>query len=210
MKVIKRIADNVVLFAGDDVALDAEGASGAGWVAAFVTTDGHVVDNAQQLPDGFAGGCFTYSAGVWAMLPEVQAQADAAAAAQLVAGRAALVLRIDADVDAIYGAVLGNRAQEYTLAEEHALAYEAAGFTGTVPGSVEAWAAATHGTAQWAAESIIATATAWRAAQATIRAQRLLRKEQARISADQHALDTVAVQWAGFVSVARAQLGLPT
>lgn len=58
-----------------------------------------------------------------------------------------------------------------------------------------------------AADDILAQAMAWRGAQAQIRAQRLLRKEQARNAVDAPALDAVAQGWAAFVVAVRAQLG---
>ncbi len=165
-----------------------------------------------QAPPAFDAGTHRLGMAVaaegkfqWDLLP----LDPAAIAERLQVSRAALIARIDADADAIYGAVLGNRAQEYTLAESEALAYQAAGYAGAAPASVQAWADAKAATAQWAADDILATAAAWRGAQAAIRANRLLRKEQARTSADSEAVAQVAAQWAGFIAAVRAQLGLP-
>jgi len=129
-------------------------------------------------------------------------------AAQLATASAALVKQIDADTDALYAAVIGNRAAEYTVAEAEATAFAGGEYQGTVPASVASWATAKGWTAQAAADDIIATATAWRTAQAAIRAARLLRKEQARTAADLAALATTRAQWAGFVAAVRAQLGV--
>lgn len=122
---------------------------------------------------------------------------------------AGVLTKIDADVDLIYGAVLGNRGPEYDLAEQDATAYKNAGYTGSVPASVASWVAANAGkTAQWAADDILATAAAWRAAQAQIRATRLVSKAAARATADVAGLVPVLTQWAIFVAAARAQLGV--
>jgi hypothetical protein len=130
-------------------------------------------------------------------------------AAQLATASAALVKQIDADTDALYAAVIGNRAAEYTVAEAEATAFADGGYTADpAPASVASWATAKGWTAQAAADDIIATATAWRTAQAAIRANRLLRKEQARTAADLAALTTTRAQWAGFVAAVRAQLGV--
>lgn len=134
--------------------------------------------------------------------PEVIA---AEAASAILTARTALLKQIDADTDAIYLAVQGYRGPEYMLAETDATAYKDAGYTGTVPSSVQSWATAKSQTAQWAADDILATAAAWRTAQASIRAQRLARKEQARTAAD---LAPVATGWAGFVAAIRAALGV--
>jgi hypothetical protein len=119
--------------------------------------------------------------------------------------RAALLKKIDADTDAIYLAVQGNRGPEYQLAETDAIAYKAAGYTGTVPASVQSWATAKAQTAQWSADDILTTATAWRGAQASIRANRLARKEAARTASD---LSPVTTQWDGFVKAIKTALGV--
>lgn len=121
---------------------------------------------------------------------------------------ASAILRIDIDTDAIYGAVLGNRAQEYTLAEADATAYKSAGYPGTVPASVQCWATAKSWTARQAADDILATASAWRLAQAAIRAQRLSSKEAVRATIDAAGVNTAMEGWAGFVAVIRGQLGI--
>ena len=146
--------------------------------------------------------------GNWVHAWKVDAIPAEVIAASLVTERNTLVAKIDADVDLIYAAVMGNRVSEYALAEDEALAYQAAGYPITVPASVQGWAAAKVQTAAWAADSIIATAAAWRAAQGSIRGERLLRKEQAKNAIDVVALETVKTQWSGFVTAVRGQLGL--
>ena len=123
--------------------------------------------------------------------------------------QAAALLKIDADVDAIYAAALGQRQSEYALAESEAAAYKAAGYPATpVPSSVQSWATAKVQTATWAANDILTTASGWRGAQASIRAGRLARKEGARAATSPAALDTVMASWAGFVTAMRGALGL--
>ncbi len=120
------------------------------------------------------------------------------------------LLKIDADVDAIYGAVLGNRAQEYSLASTEAQTYKAAGYTGTVPGSVQSWAIAKGWTAAQATDDILATAAQWVGAQSAIRAARLARKEQIRATTNDAASRlSVMTAWNQFVSYIRGQLGIP-
>ena len=118
------------------------------------------------------------------------------------------VAKIDADTDAIYGAALGNRGEEYTRAATEAQAYKDAGYTGTVPASVQSWATAKSWTATQAADDILATATQWIKAQAAIRAARLVSKEQVRNAADAAELAGVLGAWANFVGVIRGQLGV--
>ena len=120
----------------------------------------------------------------------------------------ALIKKIDSDVDEIISAVIGNRASQYEGAEREALAYKAAGYTGTVPPKVQAWATAKNQTATWAADSQIATSTGWRNAENALYAKRLLLKELARNAANSVALATVQAEWELFVSDIRSQLGV--
>lgn len=120
----------------------------------------------------------------------------------------ACLLKIDADTDVIYGAMLGNRAEEYMLAATESQAYKVAGYTGTVPGSVQSWATAKGWTATQAADDILATAAQWIGAQSAIRAQRLLRKEQVRTATDAAGITAAMAAWEGFVAVMRGQLGI--
>jgi hypothetical protein len=130
-------------------------------------------------------------------------------AAKLETEKANFVYQIDADTDSIIRAVIGERASEYELAEKEATSYKAAGYPATpVPGSVSSWATAKGWTNTAAADNILATATGWRTAQATIRADRLLRKQHAVDAVDVTALDGVKASWAAFLVTIKGQLGL--
>lgn len=156
------------------------------------------------LPADYAPGRYSYDAGVFVVLP-----IDAAV---LAAAVAAFLRQVDADTDSIYAACIGNRQSEYDQAEADALAYRAAGDTGTVPASVQSWATAKGWTATQATTDILATATLWRSAQASIRAARLLRKEGARNAedtADAAAFDVAKAAWGSSVTAIRTSLGLP-
>ena len=124
------------------------------------------------------------------------------------AEKAASILQIDADTDSLIRSVIGERGSEYELAEREASAYKASGYPVTVPSSVSAWATAKGWTAKEAADSIIATATDWRSAQSTLRAERLLRKEQARTALDATALDAIKAQWEAFMVALKLQLNV--
>lgn len=137
----------------------------------------------------------------------------AAKSSALAAAKAAAVVRIDADADAIRSAVIGQRATEYQTALEQAQAYVDASYAGAVPSYVKSWVDAKAGggvtwTGKQAADDILVTGTAWLGAEAAIRAARLLRKEQARAAADLAAVTTIMSAWAGFVAAIRVQLGL--
>lgn len=119
------------------------------------------------------------------------------------------IAKIEFDTDAIYGDVLGNRAEEYTRAAKDAQAYKDAAYTGPVPASVQSWATAKNWTPTQATDDILTTAGQWVAAQEAIRAARLLRKEQCRSAANNPAARAAAMAaWAGFVGAIRSQLGL--
>jgi hypothetical protein len=117
-----------------------------------------------------------------------------------------LLKKVDADVDLIYAAAIGNRATEYSEAELQANAFKAALYTGTVPPFVANWLANnTKGltTAQEATDDIIAQANAWRGAASAIRANRLTAKKN--ITND---VPTAMQQWGGFVAAIRGSLGI--
>lgn len=130
----------------------------------------------------------------------------AAIEAELPARKARLITKIDSDVDFVYETLLGRRSNEYTEAERQALAYIAANYTGTVPAFVADWAAAESQTATWAADSIAAKATAWRAAQASMRANRLQHKSSARNAATIAALETVEAAWNAYFAALKTSL----
>jgi uncharacterized protein YkwD len=138
-------------------------------------------------------------------LAELAAIAAQEAARVLAAERKALLLKIDNDTDAIYRAVLGDRATEYMEADVDAKAYKKDGYTGTVPDSVASWAAATGKSATWATDDILDTARGWRQAKSSIRATRLTCKERAKVEAD---LKPIDAQWAGFVVAIKTALGV--
>lgn len=66
MKIVKRSADNVVLFVGNDLVLDEQGLRGAGWTfRSNIDPNELVLDEAAEIPEGFVGGGWAYAGGVW-------------------------------------------------------------------------------------------------------------------------------------------------
>jgi|SRR6478672_909688 len=123
--------------------------------------------------------------------------------------KAKLIRRIDAEVDGIYAAVIGNRGPEYEDAATEAQAFKNAGYpAGAIPPSVSSWATPKGWTAQQAADDILMEAAKLSAAKQAIRQNRLARKEEARNASTPAALATAAAQWDGFVAALRVQLGL--
>lgn len=64
----KRIADDVVLFVGDGLFLDATGLTGPGWRAPQITNADHVLVAPVVLPADFRGGGYTLVGAVWTKL----------------------------------------------------------------------------------------------------------------------------------------------
>lgn len=120
--------------------------------------------------------------------------------------QAAAVREIDGTVDAIYAAVIGNRAQEYLAAEQAARSFAAAEFAGPVPEPVASWADASGMTSQAAAQDILAQAAAWTSARDLMRRQRLLHKRQAVQAPTAAALGVVLGNWRAFVLQLRSML----
>lgn len=132
----------------------------------------------------------------------------AAEASALAVAKASAARKIDADADAVYLAVVGNRATEYAQAEKEALQFQSAGYEAPVPSCVAAWASAKGWTAQVACDDILTTAQLWKGAQAAIRAARLGKKEQAKACADQSAVTVVLAAWTAAIAAIRSQLGI--
>lgn len=126
----------------------------------------------------------------------------------LVDKKVALLLKIDIDTDAIYGAVVGNRGHEYTDAEAQAVAFKTGAGALLAGNKVQSWATAKSWSATQAADDIIAQAAAWRSAEDAIRANRLAKKEAAKSAANTTALIAIETAWDAFVVAIKSQLGL--
>lgn len=99
----------------------------------------------------------------------------------LGAARLCAAQQIEDSADNARVSVVGNslRVVEYQLAEQEAQAFQAAGFEGEVPATVQAWVDAAGLEPQAAAENILAEAAKWKEALYAIRAARLKGKQQA-------------------------------
>ncbi|WP_394780590.1 hypothetical protein [Undibacterium sp.] len=120
----------------------------------------------------------------------------------------ALIKQVDADVDQVFQEVIGNRTTEYNTAYSDALAYQTAGFTGTVPQSVQDWADIMQQTAQWAALNVLGTANAWNGAQAAMRKNRLATKQAARTAAGIEDVELAKLAWDTFLVATRKAFGI--
>ncbi len=113
-----------------------------------------------------------------------------------------------ADVDAIYAAAIGGRAPEYEQAEQAALAYQAAGYTGTASPYVADYAVTAGITDRQSAELIIARANGLRAAVLVMRSTRFTAQSAMRAATTQAELDAAVAAWTAFIAQVRIQLGL--
>jgi hypothetical protein len=101
------------------------------------------------------------------------------AAQQLASAQVNLCASIDSTADAAYIQIGGpspGRLAEYQQANTDAQTFKAAGYTGTVPQTVQCWATAANLTSQQAADSILATASQWESVLVGIRSARLIGK----------------------------------
>lgn len=114
--------------------------------------------------------------------------------------KAALCASVDAAADAAYAAIAGanpGRLNEYEWAKKEADAYQASGYTGAVPESIQSWVdgKAAEGitwTAQQACDDIISTAGSWLAARQENRRQRLVGKGSVRGASDEASAQSAA------------------
>lgn len=66
MKIIKNSTTNVVIYAGDDLTLINNTASGDGWIHEGLT--GYVIQDCNNIPANYVGSCFTYNNNVWKVI----------------------------------------------------------------------------------------------------------------------------------------------
>ncbi|MCK4133217.1 phage tail protein [Ralstonia nicotianae] len=115
---------------------------------------------------------------------------DATVKAQILGAlKLQLCRQLDTEADTARRAVIGDplRAVEYERAADEALAYQATGYAGDVPPSVQSAVNATGNTARQTADAILAKHAAWDAVLYDIRAQRLKGKETIRNAASEEA-----------------------
>lgn len=135
-------------------------------------------------------------------------------AARYAAEKASFILQVRAEAGELTQQVLQGLGSEYELAEKEATAYKAAGYTGTVPSSVqdEVDSKAAKGvtiTATVACDNILAAATGWRQAQAALRRNRLTVTSAAEVAVDGPALDAIRARRSGFMHDLYSKLGIP-
>lgn len=125
---------------------------------------------------------------------------------------AAAVARCYVDTDAVTTDAVGNRIEEYRQAEEDARAFVAAGYQGDTTPYVSSYAqfnpTGKVQTNQWAAESIITNADAYRTAQTEMRAKRFEYQARMRAAATPAQLAADVDVWNKFIADTRSALGV--
>ncbi|MBA1194873.1 hypothetical protein G7007_18775 [Pseudomonas entomophila] len=116
------------------------------------------------------------------------------AALPLAAATQVACRQIDQAADAARRSVLGEslRALEYQVTADEAAAFAAAGYTGEVPPTVQAWMDAAGLEAQAATDNILAEAAAWKQAMYKLRALRLKGKQAVLKVASHDAAEVIA------------------
>jgi hypothetical protein len=118
-----------------------------------------------------------------------------------------LVKKIDSDTDEFIKSVIGERANEYEIAEREATLFKEAGYPELyVPRSISSDAIANNYTNIEACDLIIAMSTNWRAVQSLLRANRLLLKAQAKNSLTIDELAMVDIKWTDFINLIKLQV----
>ena len=111
------------------------------------------------------------------------------------------------DTDNLIKEVVGQRANEYLLAEEEATVFKAAGYPDlNVPLSVSSDALANGRTPTEACDLILAMAANWRKAQADLRANRLLAKAKVKAATDASDIPLIKATWDEFLMTLRSQI----
>ena len=111
------------------------------------------------------------------------------------------------DTDNLIKEVVGERANEYLLAEEEATVFKAAGYPDLdVPNSVSSDALASGRTNTEACDLILAMAASWRKAQADLRANRLLAKAKVKAATDVSDIPLIKAAWDEFLMTLRSQI----
>lgn len=144
--------------------------------------------------------------------PEEVAEIEARMNVDLAALREAAIAKTYLDVDKVTFDAVGNRVEEYKVAESAARAFRDVGYVGEVDISVSAYAqhnpTGEQQTNQWAADQIIERADAFRAAQDALRVQRFASQAAMRAATTAEELAAAVAAWNEFIVQIRADLGL--
>ena len=111
------------------------------------------------------------------------------------------------DTDNLIRSVVGERANEYLVAEEEAIAFKDAGYPNLeVPSSVSSDAIANGYSNTVACDAILVMATNWRTMQASLRSNRLMSKAQVKAVTLVSEIDPIKATWNEFLVILKSQI----
>lgn len=118
-----------------------------------------------------------------------------------------LILKFESDTDALIKSVVGERVNEYLLAEKEAIAFKAGGYIDAdVTPSISSDAIANGRSNTEACDLILTMAANWRAMQTALRENRLLAKANAKNATTLTELQTVQDTWDVFIALLKTQI----
>lgn len=118
-----------------------------------------------------------------------------------------LIIKFESDTDNLIREIVGERSNEYEIAEQEAIIFKQAGYPENhVPGSVSSDAIANGYSNIIACDLIITMATNWRMVQSSLRSNRLLSKANTKNALTNAELDTIESTWDGFLVYIKQQI----
>ncbi len=118
-----------------------------------------------------------------------------------------LISQFEADTDNLIRSVIGERGNEYEIAEQEAISFKAAGYPNVnVPQSISSDAIANGYSNIIACDNILVMSTNWRALQVALRSNRLLLKAQAKNAISLVELQAVETSWNDFMTYIKTQI----
>jgi len=206
MKIVRRLSDGLVQYKTTEPhELTDKYYKSDGIKAIDIRNTTHEVIEDVILPLDFRVGIFTYNNGVWGVLN--QARYDEILASELAEEKTKAVLKFESDTDNLIRSVVGERANEYLVAEEEAIAFKDAGYPNLeVPSSVSSDAIANGYSNTVACDAILVMATNWRTMQASLRSNRLMSKAQVKAVTLVSEIDPIKATWNEFLVILKSQI----
>ena len=145
--------------------------------------------------------CFTYPIEI--IPPLTQAEIDA----KIENRKTNLILKYESDTDELIKSIVGERSNEYEIAEQEAIIFKQAGYPDNdVPASISSDAIANGYSNTIACDIILDMATNWRSVQTALRSNRLLAKANTKNAITNEELDMAEQTWDGFLAYIKQQI----
>jgi len=206
MNITRRLSDGLVQYKITDTyeLTDKHYKSGRIYALDISNTTHEVVEDV-TLPLDFRAGYFTYNKGVWGILN--QTIYDEIISTELAEEKTKATLKFETDTDALIKEVVGERSNEYEIAEKEATAFKLAGYpSAEVPQSISSDAIANSRTNTESCDLILEMAVNWRTLQISLRANRLLAKAQVKNAILISEISTIKTAWNKFLTGLDSQM----